>query len=191
MIDQELWIFGYGSLIWKNNDFKFELKEPGFIKNYERKFFQNSIDHRGTLENPGRVVTLVQSSDPNARVYGMGYKIPDNCKDQVLEHLDFREKNGYERCQVKFYPDSDESSVKDIVIYVAKKENPSFNHQSNLNDIAHQIFHATGPSGTNREYLYNLADAMRLIYPTKDDPHLFELETMLRRMEADTDSIKT
>lgn len=119
-----------------------------------------------------------------------GYKIPDNCKDQVLEHLDFREKNGYERCQVKFYPDSDESSVKDIVIYVAKKENPSFNHQSNLNDIAHQIFHATGPSGTNREYLYNLADAMRLIYPTKDDPHLFELETILRRMEADTDSIK-
>lgn len=73
---------------------------------------------------------------------------------------------------------------------MAKKENPSFNHQSNLDDIAHQIFHATGPSGTNREYLYNLADAMRLIYPSKDDPHLFELEAILRRMEADLDSFK-
>lgn len=79
MIDQELWIFGYGSLIWKNNDFEFELKEPGYIKNYERKFFQNSIDHRGTLENPGRVVTLVQSSDPNARVYGIGKNLTTSC----------------------------------------------------------------------------------------------------------------
>lgn len=87
MIDQELWIFGYGSLIWKNNDFKFELKEPGYIKNYERKFFQNSIDHRGTLENPGRVVTLVQSNDPNARVYGMGENFTTSCYFSGISYL--------------------------------------------------------------------------------------------------------
>lgn len=131
-------------------------------------------------------MTLVPTNDDNSVVYGVAYKIADEKRKEVIEHLDFREKNGYERHLVRFYPldSSTDDSMENIVIYVATKDNESYaGHRNDLNDIANQIFEATGPSGSNREYVFRLADAMRQLFPNHDDDHLFELEKLLKDRE--------
>lgn len=155
------------------------------MKGFHRRFFQNSIDHRGVPEKPGRVATLIKADDVDSKVYGMGYKIADDKVEQVLEHLDYREKNGYDRYETIFYP-IDDSEMKTTIVYVANPSNPSWNSNHNLQDIATQIFHSVGPSGSNSEYVYNLCNAMRQYFHNLKDDHLFELETLLKDMELNS-----
>lgn len=136
---------------------------------------------------PGRVCTIIPTTDENSEVFGMAYRIDESEKENVIKHLDFREKNGYTRQFVQFYPYTTEtkeySKPKDIFIYVALDANESFAGESNLKSIADQIFKAVGPSGPNKEYVYKLADAMRIFYPGILDDHLFQLEEYLKEME--------
>lgn len=140
---------------------------------------------------PGRVVTLIPSDDSESKVFGMAYKIPADKTEQVLKHLDFREKNGYERHYVQFFP-FDQNEIGDaptdrIVIYVATHDNESYaGSTGGLLAIVDQVLEAVGPSGTNREYVYQLADAMRRYFPQQNDEHLFEIENLLRERERET-----
>jgi hypothetical protein len=53
-------IFGYGSLIFKPPPFNLD-STPGYIKGFVRRFAQESHDHRGTDEYPGRGELILQT----------------------------------------------------------------------------------------------------------------------------------
>ncbi|KAF5284798.1 hypothetical protein FQA39_LY04523 [Lamprigera yunnana] len=169
-----MWVFGYGSLIWKV-DFPFESKIVGYIKGFERKFYQHSTDHRGTPERPGRVVTLVPSGEKFC-VWGVAYKIKDIDVEKVIDHLDYREKGGYKRTNVVFFPSDSHIDPLNITIYVGAKGNQNYADEADEISIANQIVNCVGPSGTNVEYLLNLAKSMREIAPHINDDHLFKIE---------------
>ncbi|XP_049886183.1 putative glutathione-specific gamma-glutamylcyclotransferase 2 [Pectinophora gossypiella] len=177
-----MWVFGYGSLIWKV-DFKYERKVVGHINGYLRRFYQHSIDHRGVPGKPGRVVTLIPSKDANSVVWGVAYKIKTEDEEEVTKHLDFREKNGYSKKTVTFHPKDKNQEAFPLTLYVATEDNESYAGPASVEDIAKQVISSQGPSGTNKEYVYNLAEAMRSITPDVYDEHLFSLEAAVQKLD--------
>lgn len=171
----DVWIFGYGSLVWKA-DFPYIDRRRGYVCGYKRRFYQHSIDHRGVPEKPGRVVTLLPGDIAVDRVYGVAYRIAASQKAKVLDHLDYREKNGYERFSLEFHEYPAATMPIEVIIYMATQANDSYAGDVwQVPCIARQIFTSAGPSGPNREYLFNLSIAMHQLFPDVHDEHLEEL----------------
>ncbi|XP_050522131.1 putative glutathione-specific gamma-glutamylcyclotransferase 2 [Daktulosphaira vitifoliae] len=180
--DNTVWLFGYGSILWKTN-FKFVKECVGYIKGYKRRFYQYSPDHRGTIEFPGRVVTLLPSRN-ESQVWGVAYAISNQNIKEVYEKLDFREQAGYMKYIVPFYSKIKEDvAPKEVIVYVADEKNKWFAGKATIYQIASRIMLCQGVSGLNSEYVYKLADAMRKKAPDANDKHLFELENILKCLE--------
>lgn len=158
----ELWLFGYGSLIFKV-DFPYLERRPATIYNWTRRFWQGSHDHRGTPAAPGRVATLIEQ--PGAVCTGMAYLVTP----EVFAHLDHREKNGYLRFTTDMHFDSGETAAG--LVYIATQDNAAFLGPASELEIAHHIARSRGPSGPNDEYLLRLAEALEEL--GADDPHVF------------------
>ncbi|WP_183746684.1 MULTISPECIES: gamma-glutamylcyclotransferase [unclassified Janthinobacterium] len=167
----QVWLFGYGSLIYKA-DFPYIERRPASITGWTRRFWQGSHDHRGTPMAPGRVATIVPQA--GAVCDGMAYLITP----EVFAHLDHREKNGYLRLSAAIT--FDDGSSTEGLVYIANEENAAFLGAASELDIARQIARAAGPSGPNSEYLLHLARALREL--GKTDPHVFAIERHLAQL---------
>ena len=117
----DFWIFGYGSLVWRP-DFPFKDQRPAALDGWVRRFWQGSTDHRGMPGAPGRVVTLIEAVDDHC--IGMAYLIAATDREQVLDHLDYREKGGYSLLDVELRFADDERTR--ALVYIATAENPNY-----------------------------------------------------------------
>ena len=194
--DESLWIFGYGSLVWRPA-FAHRRSAPASISGYARRFWQGSTDHRGIPSRPGRVVTLLPSHDPTLKdeleqgtsataraddvCWGSAYEVLPGDRAEVLDGLDHRERGGYERIEVEITIRLDDrrTTRRPGLVYVAGRDNANYLGPAPLREIARQIAGARGPSGANPEYVFELARSLRRM-GTGDD-HVFEVEAELAR----------
>lgn len=181
-----LWIFGYGSLVWRPA-FPFAERRPAWIAGFERRFWQGSTDHRGVPGAPGRVVTLVRAAA--GRCWGMAYRIAPGERAAVLARLDVREQGGYQRLEVDVHfeldagsPDAGAPAARALA-WLATPANRNYLGPALPGAIAAQVRRSHGPSGANLDYVLRLAAALREM--EADDPHVFEIETLLREGASD------
>jgi cation transport regulator ChaC len=200
-VKSPLYIFGYGSLLWKPGYILEDLQSFQCIcLGWQRMFAQRSCDHRGTDDFPGLVVTLVEASHlydlgitslpgSEATCTGAVWQIPDHLIDDVLIELDYREKGGYQRhlVNVQLLQKTDrhnEGDISQALVYVGTYDNPYFYKPEIPKTVGNKYLYlltimsniicvACGPSGKNSDYLLNLVKYLN----DKDyaDLHLNEL----------------
>jgi len=169
-----LWIFGYGSLLFRPA-FPYEEQRTAFIQGFRRRLDQGSPDHRGTEERLGRVATLIR--EPGAHATGAVFRVAGHNVDAVIHDLDHREQGGYDRISVEASL-SDGSATVTAVTWIASPDNPYHLGPAALPAMLAQIRAAVGPSGPNIEYVLKLADTLRAL--GIEDPHVEEVARALR-----------
>ncbi len=85
-VGQDLWVYGYGSLIWRP-DFEFLEQRPALLHGYHRALCLWSRVNRGTPEHPGLVFGL----DIGGSCRGMAFRIPAHQVPATTEALWQRE----------------------------------------------------------------------------------------------------
>jgi len=118
--------------------------------------------------------------------------------EKTFKYLNYREKCGYQLNEVEFYSIDGCLNEREhiCVCYFASRDNIYYSEEINLQKISYQIFTSVGPSGLNREYLYNLCNALRNLAQMhslpnifENDKHLFELEEIVKSLE-ETENLK-
>ena len=104
------------------------------MKGFVRRFWQSCQYHRGTKEQPGRVVTLVEQGGkhPSECVYGVCYVVRESIALQIFGDLDIREQGGYVRKFVPIFVNQSVSCNKqqqeviatNAYVYVSMSDNP-------------------------------------------------------------------
>ncbi|XP_068436633.1 glutathione-specific gamma-glutamylcyclotransferase 1-like [Clinocottus analis] len=184
-----LWIFGYGSLVWKPN-FAYKRSTVGFIKGYKRLFWHGDTFYRGNKEKPARVATLVE--DQESCTWGVAYEVTDSQIEESLQYLNMREvvMGGYVTETVEFIPKEQGQGALLAVVYIATSDNPIFLGPASVKEIAAQIATCRGNSGHNIEYLVRLAEFMRLYCPEVEDEHLFSIEAAVLNIFQESGGIE-
>ncbi len=107
----------------------------------------------------------------------MAYQLPADQADEILEALDHRERAGYQRIACVLHT-REHGVIDEGIVYVADGDNPGFIGAHSDEQLAEVIHVAHGPSGSNREYLLRLEQALEDM--GSEDEHVTALATLLR-----------
>jgi cation transport protein ChaC len=161
----DLWIFGYGSLMWSPG-FRCSEKSAGKVHGYHRSLCVYSQRYRGTTKRPGLVMGLCRGGS----CWGMAFRIPAARANRVLANLWRREMRNqvyrprFVRVQVR-----DGREIRALA-FVADAGHRLFAGDLSIERTARLVAQGRGERGHNIDYLsFTLAHMHEL---GVRDPHL-------------------
>jgi cation transport protein ChaC len=113
----------------------------------------------------------------------------------VREYLDIREINGYSIQFTPFHPaavsadgaqQQQQPAPIRCLVYIGLPENPQFLGPQDPEALARKILESKGPSGENREYLFNLETALLELSEESSDKHISDLVARCKKIEGST-----
>jgi cation transport protein ChaC len=145
--DDDVWIFGYGSLMW-NPAFNYAERRPCLIRGWHRSFCLWTPVGRGSPENPGLVLAL----DRGGSCCGIAYRVAARDRETELPLLWQREMvgDGYNprwvtlRCR--------EGHVRAIT-WVINRQGERYAGRLPMETLARTLATAEGRLGSSRDYL--------------------------------------
>jgi cation transport protein ChaC len=145
----DLWVFGYGSLMWRPG-FAYEEAQHARLIGYRRCFCIYSVHHRGTPERPGLVLGL----DRGGACRGIAYRLPPEGLGAAIDRVWAREMAGqvYDMRPVQVVTPPGKIAA---YAFTVRRDNQDYAGRLTSDEAARIIATAVGGRGTGREYLAN------------------------------------
>jgi len=148
--NEDLWVFGYGSLMWRPG-FPYLERIPARLIGLHRALCVYSFVHRGTPEKPGLVLGL----DRGGACRGIAYRVAAEDRGPTLAYLREREQvtsvylETSRRITLATTPPRDVTAL----VFVVDRGHPQYAGRLTLEDQVHLVRQGHGRSGANLEYV--------------------------------------
>lgn len=165
-----LWVFAYGSLMWRP-EFPVAERRLGTVRGFHRRFCLLQRRFRGTPERPGFVLAL----DRGGLCRGVAFRLPDAEIREALMPLWRREMRG-RGYVARWLPVETEGGTVSALTFLANRASDRYARLPDP-EIAEMIAAACGHTGPSAEYLYRTVEACEALGIR--DRHLWRLQALV------------
>jgi cation transport protein ChaC len=153
---EDLWVFGYGSLMWRP-DFPFVEKLAARMTGLHRSLCVYSFVHRGTPEHPGLVLGL----DRGGACRGIAFRVAAADRAKTVRYLREREQvtSVYVEAMRGVWLVESGQRVQALT-YVVDRGHPQYAGRLTLDQRLHHIRQGHGQSGANRDYVISTVQTL-------------------------------
>ena len=149
---KDLWVFGYGSLMWRPG-FDFVEKAPAALIGAHRSLCIYSFHHRGTQDHPGLVLGL----DEGGACRGIAFRVAPAHAEPTLSYLRDREQVTSVYVETMKPVSLLDGSGRELeaLFYIADRAHPQYAGRLSLEAQARLVRSASGLAGANIDYVLN------------------------------------
>jgi cation transport protein ChaC len=167
--DQDLWVFAYGSLIWRPG-FDHAERVPAYTLGLHRSLCVYSFDHRGTPERPGLVLGL----DFGGACRGIAYRVAVKHRAATLAYLREREQTTsvYREMVRGVWLEGKPERRIDALCYVVDRGHVQYAGRLPHERQLHIVRQAHGRSGNNRDYVVETVKSLEALNIVDHDLHV-------------------
>jgi glutathione-specific gamma-glutamylcyclotransferase len=167
--NRELWVFGYGSLMWRPG-FDYLERIPARLRGLHRALCVFSYVHRGTPEHPGLVFGL----DRGGMCRGMAYRVTASARAKTIAYLRAREQvtSVYLEAMRRVELEDGSRRQLDALCYLVDRGHVQYAGRLTLAERVHYVRQGHGQSGHNRDYVLDAVRALEALGYRETDLHL-------------------
>ncbi len=165
----ELWVFGYGSLMWRPG-FDVIERVPARLKGMHRSLCVFSFVHRGTPERPGLVLGL----DHGGMCRGIAFRVAAAKRAKTIAYLRAREQVTavYREAVRRIELEDGARRQVQALCYTVDRGHVQYAGRLSLADRLHYVRQGHGQSGANRDYVLETVRALETLGYRESELHL-------------------
>jgi cation transport protein ChaC len=166
---QELWVFAYGSLMWRP-DFAFVERVHARLIGAHRALCVYSFVHRGTPERPGLVLGL----DRGGNCRGIAYRVSAAARAGTIAYLRAREQvtSVYRESVRPIWLKGEPERRVSALCYLVDRGHPQYAGRLSLEQQLHHVRQGHGQSGANRDYVIETVGALEELGYRETELHM-------------------
>jgi cation transport protein ChaC len=165
----DLWVFGYGSLMWRPG---FDVLErvPAKLIGMHRALCVYSFVHRGTPEKPG----LVMGLDRGGMCRGIAYRVAASKREETIAYLREREQvtSVYLETMRRIALEDETRRQVRALCYAVDRGHVQYAGRLSVDESVHYVRQGHGRSGNNRDYVIETVRALEALGYRETELHL-------------------